>query len=193
MGCGSNNNAADQLRQQQQQQQAWTNQSVANINKAFSGFTPQFYQGIGDAYMNWALPQLNNQYQQTANQLGAKLANQGISRSSGAQNAYNQLQNTNQLNQQQIAGTAQQQSNQLRQQIGQEQSNLYGQAQTATNPSAIGQQALMAAQNFSLPSAFQPLGNLFSNFANTYLASQLGNTYNPATQQLLASLSGGGL
>lgn len=180
MGCGGNSSGADQLRAQQQQQQQWTNQAVGNINQAFSGFTPQFYQGIGNQYMNWALPQLTNQYQQTGQQLGAKLANQGISKSSGAQNAWNQLQNTNSLNQQQIASQAQQQSNQLRQQVGQEQANLIGQAQTATNPQAIGQQATEAALSFGAPSAFQPLGNMFGNFANLYLANNLANTYNPA-------------
>jgi hypothetical protein len=185
MGCGSNNSAANQLRQQQQAQQQYTNQAVGQINQAFAGYTPQFFQGVGQNYMNWALPQLNNQYQQTANQLGAKLANQGVTNSSGAMNAYNQLQQTNQLNQQGIASSAQQQANQLQQQVGNEQAGLVAQALQSTNPQQVAQQALGAASQFSAPSSFQPLGNLFGTFGQLYLANNLANTYNPATQNLL--------
>ena len=192
MGCGSNNNAATQLRGQQQQQQAYTNSAVNQINQAFSGYTPQFYNNYGQNYMNWALPQLGQQYQQTSQQLGGKLANQGLTNSSAAQNQWNQLQNTNSLNQQGIASTAQQMQNQLQQQVGQEQAGLIGQAQQSTNPMQVAQGATAAAAGFGTPSAFQPLGNLFGNFAQLYLGNQLQNTYGPSTQQLLSSLGYGG-
>jgi hypothetical protein len=189
MGCGSSS-AGNQLAQQQAQQQQFTNQAVGNINQAFSGFTPQFYNQQANNYMQWALPQVNNQFQQTSQQLGAKLANQGITNSSGAQNSWNQLNNTNQLAQQGVASTAQNQANQLRQQVAGEQANLIGQAQTANNPAAIGQQATAAAASYGAPSAFQPLGNLFGNFANLYLANNLANTYNPGLAALYGAGSG---
>jgi hypothetical protein len=185
MGCGGSSNAGDQLAAQQAQQQAWTNQSVNNINQAFAGFTPDFYNKIGQAYQGYALPQLQQQYQQTQNQLGFRLANQGLGKSSQAQGLYNQLGQQNTQNTQQIANQAMTQEQQLQQQVGQEQSQLIGQAQTANNPSAIGQSAISAASGYAAPSSFQPLGNMFSNFSQLYLGNQLANTYNPATQQLI--------
>lgn len=184
MGCGATDTGS-QLRAQQQQQQQLTEQAVSNINSAFAGFTPQFYQGATSAYRNWAVPQLQQQYQQTQNQLQAKLANQGLGKSSIAQDLSNQLQTAQQQAQEQIASQGLSQSQQLQQQVAQEKSNLIGQAQSATDPLAVSKQATAAAGSLQLPSSFQPLGNLFQNFSNLYLGQQLANTYNPAYLSLL--------
>lgn len=194
MGCGGgSSNAGDQLRAQQQQQQALTDQSVGKINQAFAGFTPSFYQGISNAYTNWAEPQLQQQYQQTQNQLGFKLANQGLGGkgTSQKQDMFNQLGQAQTQSQQQIAQQANQQSQNLQQQVAQEQAQLMGQAQTATDPSAVGQAATAAASGFSAPSSFQPLGQMFGNFSNLYLGNQSQNTYSPAILSLLGLGYGG--
>jgi len=183
MGCGSSN-AGRQMADQQAQQEALTNQSVANINKAFAGFTPDFYKGISTAYQNYQMPLLQQQYQQSANNLGFKLAGQGLQNSSQAQDLQNRLSQQNTQATQQIAQQGLSQAQQLQQQVGQEQSNLIGQAQTASNPNAIGQSAIAAASGFQAPSSFQPIGNLFANFSQQYLGNQLANTYNPATALL---------
>lgn len=185
MSCGSSN-AGSQIAQQQAQQQQLTNQSVSNINQAFSGFTPQWFNQASTAYSNWAVPQLQQQYQQNQNGLNFQLANQGLLGSSQQQQGQNALQTSQNQAQQQIAQQALSQQQQLQQQVGQQQSQLIGQAQTATDPSAVGQQALTTAAGFSIPSSFQPLGNLFSNFATQYLGNQQANTYNPYTTSLLS-------
>ena len=190
MSCGSSN-AGSQLAAQQAAQEALTNQSVAQINQAFSGFTPQFYQKAGQAYTNYQMPMLQQQYQNNQNNLGFRLADQGLGKSSQAQGAYNALGQANTQATQQVAQGALGQQQQLQQQVGQEQSNLVGQAQTATNPSSIGQMATLAASNFAAPSALQPIGNLFNNFSTQYLGNQLANTYNPATALLLSYGLGG--
>jgi hypothetical protein len=183
MACGAGD-AGSQLAKQQAEQQRNTDTSVARINTAFQGFNPAFYQGIANAYQNATLPQLGRQFQQTQNQVGFKLANQGLGNSSQAQDLYNKLNLANNQGLQQVAGNAQQQSQQMQQQIGQQKAQLIGQAQTANNPTAINQQALSAASGFTAPSSFQPLGNMFGNFAQLYLGNQLANTYNPYTQAL---------
>jgi len=191
MGCGSSN-AGDQLAGQQAQQQQWTDQSVQNINNAFAGFTPQFYQGVGQAYQNYQMPLLQQQYQSNKDQTGFKLADQGLQNSSQAQNMYNQLNQANSQGQQQIAQGALGQQQTLQQQVSNEQANLIGQAQTATNPSAIGQQAISNAASFAAPSSFQPLGQMFNNYATQYLGNQQNNAYNPATLALLSQYGGYG-
>lgn len=183
MSCGSSN-AGDQLANQQRQQQKLTDESVGKINQAFQGFNPNFYNGVAQTYQNWALPQVGQQFQQNQNQLQYKLANQGLGNSSQSQFLNNQLSQAKTQAQQQVAQQGLQQEQQLQQQVGQQKNQLIGQAQTATSPNAIGQQAISAAAGFGAPSSFQPLGNMFSQFGQYYLANQLANTYNPATQQL---------
>jgi hypothetical protein len=178
-------NSSDALAQQQAQQEANTNQAVSGINKAFSGFTPQFFNNVNQSYQGYALPQLQQQYQQTQNQLGFKLADQGIyGKNSVSQGLNNQLQQANTTNTQNIAQQGLANAQQLQQQVGQEQSNLIGQAQTATNPQALSQQAISTAAEFGAPSSFQPIGSLFNNFAQQYLGQQNAGTYNPATSYL---------
>jgi hypothetical protein len=189
MGCGGGGGAVNQLQQQQQQQQNWTNQAVGQINQAFSGFNQPFYSGVGKAYTNWALPQVGTQYQATKNQLLDKLAGQGIMNSSAAGQAQNALSGALTQAQQGVSNQALAQEQQLQQQVGQEKSNLYAQAQTATNPSALGQQALETAASTSAPSTFAPLGQLFTNFGNQYLAGQNANLYNNFANQYLNMFS----
>lgn len=188
MGCGSSN-AAGQLAQQQQQQQDFTNQSIANINNAFAGFTPQFYQQAGRAYTNWATPQLQQQYQQNKLNLVDKLSGQGLLNSSAAQQANNSLSQGLTQGQQQIANQALTTQQGLQTQVGQEKSNLYSQAQTANNPQAIGQQALQLAQSTNAPSTFAPVGNLFNQFGQQYLAASNNNLYNQYANMYLNTLS----
>src|ERR1035441_1220872 len=91
MGCGSSSSSGSDMRAQQQQQQAAIQSGMGTINNAFAGFNPQFYQGIESAYKNYATPQLYQQYQPITNQLGYKLANQGLLGSSSDQYLHQQL------------------------------------------------------------------------------------------------------
>lgn len=190
MGCGGSGNAAS-LQQQQQQQDAAITGATNQINNAFSGFNPQFYQGVGQAYQNFAMPQLQQQYQNTANQLGFKLANQGLGDSSQARMLGGQLNDQMASNQAQIGQQAIQQENQLQQQVGQEKSNLIGQATASNAPGQVGAQALGIAQGFGTPSTFAPIGNLFNNFATQYLGNQNNATYGGYQNQLNQLALGG--
>lgn len=189
MSCGSTSNAGSQLQAQNQAQQQLTNQSVQQINNAFSGFNPQFYQNAQNAYTNWALPQLGQQQRDTQKQMGFSLANSGLTNSGAANTERNALSAQTAQAQQSIANNAVQTSNTLKQQIGQEQANLIGQAQSATSPSTIGQQATAAASGFTAPSSFAPLGQLFNQFGSMYLAGQNANTYNNFSNQYLNAFS----
>lgn len=183
MGCGSNGQA-DALLSQQKAQELAQNNAIGQVNSAFSGFTPDFYKGIGTAYQNFAMPELQRQYTDTSNQLGFKLANQGLGDSSIAQGLGSKLADTMSRGQTQIGQEAVNQENQLRQQVSQEQSNLIGQASNSNQPGAVASSALGVAQGFGTPSSFAPIGQLFNQFGQQYLGSQLAKTYGGATNQL---------
>lgn len=183
MGCGSNGQA-DALLSQQKAQELAQNNAVGQVNSAFSGFTPDFYKGISTAYQNFAMPELQRQYADTSNQLGFKLANQGLGDSSIAQGLGSKLADTMSRGQTQIGQEAVNQENQLKQQVSQEQSNLIGQASNSNQPGAVASQALGVAQGFGTPSSFAPIGQLFNQFGQQYLGNQLAKTYGTATNQL---------
>ena len=176
---GGGDPGAAAARQAQLQQDQIT-QATGQINKAFQGFTPQFFNQRAQDYEAYALPFLNQQQQQAQNQANFKLFDQGLQKSSQAKTLGEQLGKYTNQQKQGVANEGIRQAQSLQQQIAQEQQNLIGQANAAANPASVGQEALGQAAQFSAPSSFAPVGNLFQNFANTYLANQLTNTYSPA-------------
>lgn len=192
MACGSSS-AGEAAAAQMEKQQKWTDQATQGINQAFSGFTPQFYKGIGQAYQNFAMPQLQQQYSNIANNLGFKMANQGLLNSSVNQNAQNQLAHTMSQAQTQLGNQAVGQENQLRSQVNQQQSNLLGQAASTNAPGNLINSALSQAQTAQAPSTFQPIGQMFNTFAQDYLGAQNANMYNQFANQYLNTLNNPGL
>lgn len=188
MSCGSSN-AGNAATAQAAQQQGWTNQSDQAITGAFAGFNPQYYQGIQNAYTNYALPQLQQQYQTANNQLGYKLAGQGITNSSAAQQAQNALGQSMNQNETQLGNQAVQAAQQQQQTVQGQENNLFGQAQTASDPGALAQQAISEAGSISTPSTFAPLGQLFTTFGTDWLGNQLNSNYNTFANQYLNTIS----
>ena len=175
----------DSLNQLQQQQQAALTQGGQNIQAAFSKFNPAFYQGVEDNYINQALPQEEQQYRQQGQNLNYQLNDRGLTRSSAAQNLNSSLQQQRAQNQEQLINQGQQAAQSLQQNVANEESQLYGQLQVSQNPTAIAQQSANLAAQTAAPSVFAPIGNMFSNWSNMYLANQASN--NTVQQNELAS------
>lgn len=182
---GGGSDAASAARKQQQQQQQKIDAATGQINAAFAGFDPAFYQARTKAYETYAMPQLNQQYQNVQSGLYGKLANQGLLNSSAAGVEKGAMQQSLAEAQQNIANAALQQSQALQRQVGQEKANLIGQANVAASPLSVSQSALESASGFSAPSPFAPIGQMFQGFGNMYLGSQVGNTYNPTLQSYM--------
>lgn len=185
MCMGGGGDPAAEARKQQQQQQQKIEAATGQINNAFAGFDPAFYQARTKAYETYAMPQLNQQYQNVQSGLYGKLANQGLLNSSAAGVEKGALQQSLAEQQQNIANAGLQQSQALQRQVGQEKANLIGQANVAADPLSVSQNALQSASGFSAPSPFAPLGQMFQGFGNMYLGSQVGNTYNPTLQSYM--------
>lgn len=177
MCLGSSSGGADAAVAQQKAQQAAIQAATNQINKTFSGFDNNFYNQRTQAYENYALPQLGQQLQQTQNQLGFKLAGQGLGRSSAAKQLGESLATETGVQKQNIANEALAQTNQLKQNIAQQQSNLISQANVANDPSSVATQALSTASSFNAPSSFPALGQAFSNWANMYLGKVNNSIY----------------
>lgn len=145
------------------------------------GFGDSFLNQRASAFENYALPQFAAQYDQTNRQLQYSLANKGILGGSAATTANNALTREAGNQRQNIANQGLSLRQQLAQQIGQEKNALTNQLISSADPNIAAQGALAASTQFAAPSPLPPIGNLFGNFANMYLANQLGQTYNPFT------------
>lgn len=171
--------AGQAANQEQQRQQAIT-QGTANIDKAFAGFNPAFYNQRAQSYINYAMPQLSQQYQTNKNQVGFGLANRGLIGGSSANKQYSDLNIANAQAQQGIVDAGITQAQQLQQQVEQQRNTLLGQLYQGADPGSAGSAATQTAASFSVPNTWQPLANQFQNFANQYYLSQLINAYRPS-------------
>ena len=172
--------------------QAQLQQGTDAVNSAFSDFTPSFYQQAAQDYTNYATPQVDQQYQNTKNNLTYALARNGLT-SSGAgvqrNNSLNQQLNTNLSD---IANTAQDQSNTLETNVNNQKNQLMSQVEAGAQPGQIATQAAAATSSLRAPTALPAVGNMFSDWSNTYLANMAANTYNPSNANLLNMFGGNG-
>jgi hypothetical protein len=179
-----NNNALNQL---QQQQQAALSAGGAAIQQQFGQtFTPQYYQNLETNVENQQMPQLLSQYRQTGQATNYNLADKGLSQSSTAQNLGSSLQSQLAQGEQQVVNNAQQAAQTQQENVANQESQLYGQLQVSQNPTQTAQAAANAAAETSAPSVVAPLGNMFSNWTNLYLANQTANTANTQNELALA-------
>lgn len=143
----------------------------------FEGFQEPFYQQRAQDYVNYALPQLAQQYRQNREQMLFGLSNRGLSDSSVAEKASSDLEREAGRGRQTIAETGIEQSNQLRRDIEQARQQAISQLYQSSNPAEGLRSAVNSAQSFQRPSTFAPVVNMFGNLAQQYYTSQLLNNY----------------
>ena len=175
--CFGGSSAGSDARQQQLSQQKQVLAATGQINKAFAGYTPEWYNNYTQQYTNSAMPSLMGQYEDTQKQLGYKLGDQGLIKSGTAGQANQALQTQLGQQQQGVANQALNATNSLRQQIAQQQQGLIGQANVAADPLSTAQQATGAAASFAAPSLAQPIAGAFQNFANMWLGNKAQQAY----------------
>jgi hypothetical protein len=174
-------NYAGIAQQQEQNRQNLITQGTQNINKAFSGFDQNFYNQRAQAYQDYAMPQLAQQYDQMKGQVGFNLANRGLYGSSTGNKQYSDLNQQMGVQKQAIADTGRSQAQALQNQVQSQQNALLGQLYQSADPTSAAQAATNTAASFQAPQAFAPLGNMFANLANQYYQSQLINAYRPTS------------
>lgn len=188
-GGGSDNQAKVQQQQYYDNKRAIKG-ATKNIQDSFAGFNPGFYDTQYKNLVAAAEPQEQQQFQQASDQLGFKLAGQGLGKSSQAKKLGESLGAQEAVAQQGISNAAHGQVNQLKQNVNQSESNLIGEASVANEPGQIAQGALQTASGFQSPLSLQPVGDLFQNWANTYLASRSNTGTNAGNAGLPLSSSG---
>ena len=174
--------SGNQQAAQQQQQEQWQQQILGKVDNKitneFAGYNPNFYTKEYNDLVASQEPQVQQQFATAGKNLGFKLANQGLGKSSQAKQLGESLTSANATAQENIANQANSQVNTLKQNVNQAEGNLISEANVANNPGQVAQQGLQVASGFQSPLSAQPVGDLFQNWANQYLAGSQNSGIN---------------
>ena len=163
-------------------------QGEGQLDAQFSQFNPQFYQNYTQKVLGAETPQLMSQYATTGKNLTYALARGGNVNSSAAEQENQSLQNQLGVNEATVANRAVDQTNELRSNVNNQKAELTNQLVQGGQPSSVASQAAASVSQDRAPSAIQPLGNLFGDWANTYLANKTAQAFSGNGQQPLGAL-----
>lgn len=171
-GGGSGDGGAAQAEAARQNR---ISQGQRDIDQQFAQFDEPFYQKAATDYTAATTPKLLSDFQTTKNNLTYALARSGALNSSVAVNKNASLDKTLAANEATVTNNAQDRANQLRGNVSTQKGNLVNQLESSGDPTAIAGQAQGATASLRAPSIVQPLGNLFADWSQQYLAGSTNN------------------
>lgn len=142
----------------------------AGIDSVFSGFNDDYFSGLAKNYIDYAVPQLNDQYSEAKKNIVYDLARKGNLNSTVAGDQYALLDKENARNLTGIGSTAGDVANSARRDVASNKNEVIGQLNTTYDTDSAVNDALSRSRMLAAPPSFSPLGNLFTNV--TALAAQ---------------------
>ena len=174
LGGGSNRAMEEEYQRQlaeEEARQGRITQGKENIDAAFAGYGDDFYRGIAADYMNYATPQIDDQYVDAMKNLRIALDRSGLLQSSERIDRENDLKK--QLAAQELAAARKGESiaNAMRTNLANVKSNLLTQNASLADPTLIASTAANQIMANTQVPEYNPLTNLFAN-ATEGLATQ---------------------
>jgi hypothetical protein len=176
-GGGGGDGGAAQARADEEARQARIKEGVGRIDKEFSKFNEDYFNQRKNAYTNFALPQVGEQYKQNQDQLAFSLARSGLGQSSESARQGGVLQRDNAMARQQVAEGATSEAQKARQSVEDQRYNLVNQLQASSDPQMAANNALRQAGVLSMQSGFNPVANLFQNTTGMLAAANQAGAY----------------
>ena len=170
-GGGGGDGGAAQARADEEARQRRIREGMAALDKGFSGFNDGFFQNRSRQYLDYAQPQLVQQYDKAQDNLRYNLARAGLTASSEAAANAGELQRQYNLASGEVQGNALNAANDARRNVEANRAELIAQLQATSDPAATANQAIARANTLSAEQGFSPLGALFQN-----TTALLGNT-----------------
>lgn len=178
-GGNSAKKMANAQRADEDARQARINSGMSAIDNTFSGFDDNFYNGRRQAYVDYAMPEVQRQAGEARRALVYALGRNGNLDSSGAIRKDQDLTyDTNKagLN---VGNQGLDIANQTRSNVENIRSGVVSQLNATGDDQAATQAALRQAQAINMPQGFSPLGSMFSDFLAgvSQIGSNAGNGY----------------
>lgn len=170
-GSRGDGGAAERQRKQEEERQARIRKGNEEIDSVFGKFNDDFYANQTQNYLDYATPQLTDQFNDAAKELTLSLANAGLLNSSIAAEKRGKLDKDLKLKQRMIADKGNEYSLNSRKSIDAARSDLQSQNMNLANPTLTAQNAANRAQALNQLPAYQPLMELFAD-ATDGLATQ---------------------
>jgi hypothetical protein len=184
MGKKDGGNEAAQARADEAARQAKIREGTANVNSIFdSNFNDDFFNKRRDAYLDYANPQLEDQYGDANKQLTFSLARSGLLDSSVRGEKLGDLQKLYDTQKQAVADKALGYETGARNSVEDARGNLISTLNATGDAEGAAKGALARSSALSAPDVYSPLGQLFTDFTNG-LGIQ-------AAQERAAAASGG--
>ena len=166
-GKGGDGGAA-QARQDEMERQARIREGTASVNQLFdSQFTPDFFEKRKQAYLDYASPKLQTQYQDALKKLTYALDRSGTANSSMRGERLSELKRLYDQNQRAVADTALNQVNDAKSNIEQSRASLINQLTATSDVQNAIAQATNQSKILSEQQGYSPLSQLFSQFTDT--------------------------
>lgn len=138
-------------------------QGMGQINSTFNQFGKDFYDQRAKAFVDTAMPQLNDQLGKTKDELQYNLARSGLTDSSVRTANESELQRQMDVNKADVAGKGLDFANIARQQVEQNRTDLIGQLNATGDATSAAQGALSRASIAAGQPSISPLGMMFQN------------------------------
>lgn len=181
MGKKGGSDEAAQARADEQKRQEEIRAGTANINSIFDGqFNDDYYNKVQQNYIDYANPQIEDQYGKASKELTYALARGGLLNSSARAQKEGDLQKTYDLQKQQTADQALSYKGQSQASVEDARSNLIATLNATGDAQQAANSALARSSALSKPTAYSPLTNLFADFTNalgTQAALEKANAY----------------
>jgi hypothetical protein len=148
-------------------------EGTAAIDSQFGQFDDEFFKARQQSYLDYATPQLNDQYEDALKELRFSLDRSGLPKSSVRAQREGDLRKLYAVNKQQVADRALSQGTQARNSVEEARADLIRTLNSTADATGAASSAINRAQILSQPDAYSPLGQLFTSFTNT-LGQQAG-------------------
>jgi hypothetical protein len=177
MCAPSGDGGAAQARADEAARQQRIREGTAAIDKQFAGFDDNYFKERENAFVKQATPLLNNAFTGEKNKAEVGLAANGMTDSSNAAKVAAGLQGGYNAKAAEIASSAIDQSNRLRQTVAENRNTLVGQLNGNENAFQAGRDAMSKANNLANSMNTSMLPGIVSGFAGAYGAAEQGRRY----------------
>lgn len=162
---GGDGGAAAAARAREEARQAAIRDGMSRIDSAFTQFNDDFYNARNKAYVDYAMPQLDDQWTKAQQELTYALSRNGLLNSSAGAEKMADARRDYDRQKQGIGATGINYANQARGDVERNRSDLVAQLNATADPTSAAQAAANRASSLSATPGFQPLGLLFQNVA----------------------------